>query len=178
MRIRIGLFNYAVMCASRALVSAEKSEKMSVTDPRLTMFDTHRGTGAEWWVSVLFLSLPYSHGGWTKLATSQFVRSQNLYFRIGDVYASNSPTEFQLYGFQINLDCLRRWSGVSLSKVPYKRLESWFVYWKTALQMSWTGWMYECGICSSCSEVFSFVFRLCWLALSRAVRNPSERSGS
>ena len=46
-RIRIGLFNYAVMCACRARVSAERSEKMSVTDPRLIIFDTNRGNGAE-----------------------------------------------------------------------------------------------------------------------------------
>ena len=47
--------------------------------PRLTIFDTNRGKGAEWWVSVLFLSFPYSHRGWTKLTTSQFVRSQNIF---------------------------------------------------------------------------------------------------
>ena len=27
----------------------------------------------------MFLSFPYSHGGWTKLTTSQFVRSQNIF---------------------------------------------------------------------------------------------------
>ena len=31
-----------------------------------------------------------------------------IYLRIGDVYASNSPTEFQLYRFQINLE--RDWA--------------------------------------------------------------------
>ena len=35
-----------------------------------------------------------------------------------------------------------------------------FFCWKTALQMSWTGWVYECGIPSLCSEVFSYIFGL------------------
>ena len=42
-----------------------------------------------------FVSFPSSHGGGTKLTTSQFVRIVTIYLRIGDVYSSNSPTDFQ-----------------------------------------------------------------------------------
>ena len=67
------------------------------------------------------------------------------------------------------------WSGVSLAKVLYEKL----LHWKTALQVSWTSWMYECGIHSSCSKgFFSYIFSFCWCCVSRAVRNPAERSGS
>ena len=45
-----------------------------------------------------------SHGGWTKLTLHLNSCVVKIYLRIGDVYASNSPTEFQLYGFQINLE--------------------------------------------------------------------------
>ena len=106
-----------------------------------------------------------------------------IYLRIGDVYASNSSTEFQLYGFQRNLErdwalwatwfdvrveFSKSWSKQTKRKVHDSNLEKilftlvgrgfpvkssvWtarvgsLVYWKTALQMSWTGWMYECRI--------------------------------
>ena len=205
--MRIGLFAVNVCMPSAGFRRA--GNPMSVTDPRLTIFDTNRGNGAEWWVSVLFFSFPYSHfPNWTKLTTSQFVRSQNI-FTHRDVYASNSSTEFPLYGFQTNLEsdwalwatCLSgifqswseqskrkvhdlnlekilftSWSGVSLSKVLYEQLESWFVYWKL---------LFECREPVECMNVefaryavmFSHSFQICWRALLRAVRNPAERSG-
>ena len=113
-----------------------------------------------------------------------------IYLQIGDVYSSNSPTEFQLYGFQINLErdwalwatwldvrvefskswneqskrkvhdsdlekiCLRRWSGVSLSKVLYKQLESWFV---------WEKLLYRCHELVECMNVNSLVMQWSFL---------------
>ena len=68
----------------RLRVSAEKSDKGQLTSATRIqhwqyIFDTNRGNGSEWWVSVLLLSFPFSHGGWTKLTTSQSVRSQNIF---------------------------------------------------------------------------------------------------
>ena len=115
--------SYVVMCACQARVSAEKSEK-NVSYGSKT--DNLRYKPRKWCrvMSVLFLSFPYSHGGWTKLTTSQFVHSQNIFtdrqcLRVK--FTNRVPT----IRFQINLE--RDWA----------LLATWFVV-RVEFSKSWS----------------------------------------